>query len=168
VWAVLHMCGKALASAGAFVCGSELLKQTLVNRARTLIFSTAMPPYLAGQIRAALRLALAMDTERAALLERSRSFAAELRDAGWNTAGSDSQIVPVLIGGNGEAVAAAEHLQAAGFAVRPIRPPTVPEGTARLRLSLTSAITVETLRGLGAALKDWREQRPQGAAVVHA
>ncbi|MBZ5540235.1 MAG: 8-amino-7-oxononanoate synthase [Acidobacteriia bacterium] len=167
-WAVLHMCGKALASAGAFVCGSELLKQMLVNRARPLIFSTAMPPYLTGQIRAALRLARAMDAERAALLERSRSFAADLRSAGWNTAGSASQIVPVLIGGNGEAIAAAEHLQAAGFAVRPIRPPTVPEGTSRLRLSLTSAITAETLQRLGAALKDWREQRPQGAAVIHA
>ena len=167
-WAVLHMCGKALASAGAFVCGSELLKQTLVNRARTLIFSTAMPPYLAGQIRAALRLARAMDAERAALLEGARRFAAELRAAGWDTAGCASQIIPVLLGGNAEALAAAAHLQAAGFAVRPIRPPTVPEGTARLRLSLTSAISPETLRQLGEALHSWRRQCPQGAAVGHA
>src|SRR5262245_10792451 len=71
VFAVVHTCGKALASAGALVCGSRVLREFLINHARTLIFSTAMPAYMAGQIRAALRLALGMDTERRTLTENS-------------------------------------------------------------------------------------------------
>ena len=70
VLAVVHTCGKALASAGGFVCGSRILRDFLINHARTLIFSTAMPPYMAGQIRAALRLAKGMDRERELLLKQ--------------------------------------------------------------------------------------------------
>ena len=158
VWAVVHPCGKALASVGAMVCGSELLKQHLVNHARTLIFSTAQPPYMARQVQAALRLAKAMETERALLLERSRRFCSELRNDGWDTAGSTTQIVPVIIGANAEALAAAEHLQGKGFAVRAIRPPTVPEGQARLRLSLTCDISSKDLERLRSALGAWRER----------
>jgi 8-amino-7-oxononanoate synthase len=167
VWAIVHTCGKALASAGAFVCGSELLKQSLLNRARTQIFSTAQPPYLAGQIRAALRLAMPMDAERARLLETSQNCAAALRAAGWNTAGSASQIVPVIIGENEAALAAAAHLNEAGFAVRAIRPPSVPEGQARLRLSLTTGISDDSLEKLCAALEQWSARnQPRAAAVV--
>ncbi|MBZ5528976.1 MAG: aminotransferase class I/II-fold pyridoxal phosphate-dependent enzyme [Acidobacteriia bacterium] len=163
----MHTCGKALAGAGAFVCGSELLKQTLLNRARTQIFSTAQPPYLAGQIRAALRLAIPMDAERERLLETSRNFAAALRAAGWNTAGSASQIVPVIIGDNEAALAAAAHLNEAGFAVRAIRPPSVPEGQARLRLSLTTEISDDSLGKLCAALEQWSARnQPRAAAVA--
>ncbi len=167
VWAVVHTCGKALGSAGAFVCGSDLLKQTLVNRARTLIFSTAMPPYMARQVRAALRLALGMNEERRTLLERSMSFGRTLRAAGWDTAGSTSQIVPVVVGTNERSLAAAEHLQREGFAVWAIRPPTVPEGTARLRLSLTTEISSAVLRKLTDSLDTWRGQFPlRGAAAL--
>ena len=158
-WAVVHTCGKALASAGAFVCGSELLKQHLVNHARTLIFSTAMPPYMARQIQAALRLAIGMDAERTSLLEGAQRFAAALRDDGWDTAGSTTQIVPVLIGDNAEALAAAEHLQIEGFAARAIRPPTVPVGRARLRLSLTGDISPRDLERVRSALSSWRDRR---------
>src|SRR5215470_12458752 len=76
VLAILHTCGKALASAGAFVCGSAILKEHLINHARTFIFSTAMPPYMAGQIRAALHLSKNMDAQRASLLENSLTLAA--------------------------------------------------------------------------------------------
>src|ERR1700735_1184850 len=75
--AVVHTCGKALASAGALVCGSAMLKYYLINRARTFIFSTAMPPYLAGQIRAALKLSRGAEGERAR--EHVRAIADELR-----------------------------------------------------------------------------------------
>src|SRR6201998_942159 len=71
VFTTVHTCGKALASAGAFVCGSRVLREFLVNHARTLIFSTAMPPYMAAQIRAALRLAREMGAEREALLDNA-------------------------------------------------------------------------------------------------
>jgi 8-amino-7-oxononanoate synthase len=156
VIAVVHTCGKALASAGAFVCGSAALKEHLINHARTFIFTTAMPPYVAAQIRTALRLALEMDTQRAELLARSLSFSAALRALGWDTAGSTTQIVPVVIGGNEEALSAAAFLQGEGFAVRAIRPPTVSEGRARLRFSLTSSIKANELTRLEESLNTWR------------
>jgi 8-amino-7-oxononanoate synthase len=161
---VTHTCGKALASAGAFVCGSAALREHLINHARTFIFSTAMPPYMAGQIRAALRIARRMDAQRAELLARSRRLAAGLRAQGYDTAGSSTQIVPVVIGGNEEALAAAGFLQAEGFAVRAIRPPTVKEGRARLRLSVTCAIAAGELERLENCLGSWRAQRHALAA----
>jgi 8-amino-7-oxononanoate synthase len=125
VLAILHTCGKALASAGAFVCGSKVLKEHLINHARTFIFSTAMPPYMAGQIRAALGIANGMETARRDLLSTARSLRDSLRGAGWNVSNTDSQIVPVIVGSNENAIEAAEFLQNEGFAVRAIRPPTV-------------------------------------------
>jgi 8-amino-7-oxononanoate synthase len=136
----------------------------LINHARTFIFSTAMPPYMAGQIRAALRIARGMDVQRTALLARSWRLAAGLRAQGHDTAGSSTQIVPVLIGGNAEALAAAEFLRAEGFAVRAIRPPTVKEGRARLRLSVTCAIAAAELERLENCLGSWRAQRHALAA----
>jgi 8-amino-7-oxononanoate synthase len=163
--AIVHTCGKALASAGAFVCGSGVLREHLINHARTFIFSTAMPTYMAGQIRAALRLAMGMDAERADLQARAESFAAGLRASGWDTRGSATQIVPAMTGGNDETIAAAEFLQREGFAVRGIRPPTVAEGEGRLRLSLTCAIPGEELAQLEKCLNVWRETRCGVAAA---
>jgi 8-amino-7-oxononanoate synthase len=160
VIARVHTCGKALASAGAFVCGSGVLKEHLVNHARTFIFSTAMPPYMAGQIRAALRLARGMDDRRAELLGSARRLAAGLRAQGYDTAGSSTQIVPAIVGGNDEALAAAEYLQQRGFAVRAIRPPTVKPGQSRLRLSITATIPASELERLETCLGAWRAQRP--------
>jgi 8-amino-7-oxononanoate synthase len=157
--AVTHTCGKALASAGAFVCGSAALKEHLVNHARTFVFSTAMPPYIAGQILAALRIAQGMDVQRAELIANSRRLAAALRHQGYDTAESSTQIVPVVIGGNEEALEVAAFLRTQGFAVRAIRPPTVKEGRARLRLSITCAIVASELERLEDCLGAWRLQR---------
>jgi 8-amino-7-oxononanoate synthase len=165
VFAVVHTCGKALASAGAFVCGSAVLREHLVNHARTFLFSTAMPPYMAGQVRAALRLAMGMGVERVELLERSRRLAAGLRVAGYDTAGCASQIVPVVVGENKEALALAECLQGHGFAVKAIRPPTVKAGQARVRLSITAAIADGDLKRLENSLGSWRVQRAALAAA---
>jgi 8-amino-7-oxononanoate synthase len=165
VIAAIHTCGKALASAGAFVCGSAELREHLVNHARTFIFSTAMPPYMAGQIRAALRIALGMDARRADLLSAARRLAAGLRSQGYNTAGSSTQIVPVVVGGNEEALALAEYLQEQGFAVRAIRPPTVKPGQARLRFSITAAIAPHELERLENSMGAWRAQRSALAAA---
>ena len=79
VLAIIHTCGKALASAGAFVCGPTVLKEHLLNHARTFIFSTAMPPYFAAQIRSAMRLAEGMNADRASLLHRAVTFRAALQ-----------------------------------------------------------------------------------------
>ena len=162
--AIVHTCGKALASAGAFVCGSGTLREHLINRARTFIFSTALPPYFAEQIRAALKLARGMETERRVLLERAGRMIRALRQERFDTAGSASQIVPVVLGKNDDTLQAAEHLQREEFAIRAIRPPTVPEGRARLRLSLTARIEEEELMRLVECLTAWRSQRTVAVA----
>jgi 8-amino-7-oxononanoate synthase len=164
VLATVHTCGKALAGAGGFVCGSKVLREYLINHARTLIFSTAMPAYVAGQIRAALKLAKEMNRERERLLAQSRRFAGLLRSDQWDVSGTDSQIVPVVIGGNEEALAAAQFLQQQGFAIRAIRPPTVAAGSARLRLSLTTRIVESELLRLRECLKNC--QNSQTAAGI--
>jgi 8-amino-7-oxononanoate synthase len=141
VFASVHTCGKALASAGAFVAGSDILKRFLVNRARTFIFSTALPPYMAHQIRTALKLAQQADDRRKRLLSLADALRGRLKELGLDTGRSDSQIVPVMLGSNDSALRAAEALQRAGFAIRAIRPPTVAPGTARLRISLNAGLS---------------------------
>jgi 8-amino-7-oxononanoate synthase len=166
--AMVHTCGKALGCAGAFVCGPAVLKEHLINYARTFIFSTALPPYFSQQIRAAVQLAAGMDTERRELQERAQDFRAALRAEGFQTAGSASQIVPVVFGKVEDTLDAAGHLQREGFAVRAIRPPTVPEGKARLRLSLTSLIPENELDRLVKCLVGWRADHKAPAAARHA
>jgi len=145
IFAVVHMCGKALASAGAFVCGGATLRKYLINRARTFLFNTALPPYFAEQIRAALALARGADAERARLRAMAAKLREDLCESGWNAGKSASQIVPVLLGENDVATRIAGELGREGFAVRAIRPPTVAEGTARLRLSLNCSLKDEEL-----------------------
>lgn len=148
VFATVHMCGKALASAGAFVCGGATLRDYLMNRARTFLFSTALPAYFAAQIRAALKLARVADAERARLAQNAERLRAALRASGCDTGTSTSQIVPVLLKENEIATRVAADLGRNGFAVRAIRSPTVQAGSARLRLSLTCALTDEDLERL--------------------
>ncbi len=155
VFTTVHTCGKALASMGAFVCGSEVLKRYLINHARSFIFSTAMPPYFAQQIRAALRLAAGMKEERRHLEVVSGQLRSRLRALQLETCGSASQIIPLLIGGNDAALKLAHHLQLHGFAVRAIRPPTVPEGTARLRFSMTAKISTAQVGHLADAVAEY-------------
>lgn len=152
VLATIHPCGKALASAGAFVCGTETLKRFLVNRARTFIYSTALPPYFAAQIAKAVEIVAEAGAERRRLLSLACSLRQRLQDAGFNTGTSDSQIVPVLLGETDAAVHYARELSRHGFAVRPIRPPTVPQGQSRLRLSVTANLSEEILDRLVKAL----------------
>jgi len=135
---ILGTFGKALGGYGAFVAVSNRMKQFFLNRARTFIFSTALPPAVIGANLAAVKL-LEEEPER-----RSRvcELASELRqalkeDLGLNTP-SESQIVPVMVGDSQSALSLAESLRDAGFFVKAIRPPTVPEGTARIRLSITA------------------------------
>jgi 8-amino-7-oxononanoate synthase len=157
VLASIHPCGKALASAGAFVCGSETLKQFLVNQARTFIYSTALPPYFAAQIGKAVEIVSEADAERRRLEGLAGFLRVRLQQAGFDTGRSDSQIVPLLLGGNDAAIHYAHKLSRHGFAVRPIRPPTVPEGTSRLRLSVTTKLSEEILDRLANALTAARE-----------
>jgi 8-amino-7-oxononanoate synthase len=170
ILAIVHTCGKALASAGAFVCGGVTLKDFLINRARTFVFSTAMPPYMARQIQAAVALARESEMERAHL----RQIAAVLREGlaarQFDTGTSTTHIVPVLLGTNDMALHVANELQRDGFAVKAIRPPTVPAGTARLRLSLTSQIATKEIHRLVEAIDAARASFPQvpSASAVNA
>jgi 8-amino-7-oxononanoate synthase len=152
ILAAIYPCGKALASCGAFVCCSAAVKDYLVNRARSFIFSTANPPYIAHQIRTALALAREAEDRRAHLRQISVTLRAALTAAGLACASGDTPIVPVILGSNEYALRVASELQSQGFAVKAIRPPTVPEGTARLRLSLTSDLSHEDVARLARAL----------------
>ncbi|HEV2287974.1 MAG TPA: 8-amino-7-oxononanoate synthase [Candidatus Acidoferrales bacterium] len=167
ILAVVHTCGKALASLGAFVCCHLALKDFLINRARTFIFSTAAPPYMARQISAALSLATAEDNRRAHLREVSALLRAGLAAAGFSCGSSSTHIIPVILGSNENALRVATHLQASGFAVKAIRPPTVPPGTARIRFSLTSRVTREDVDRLVRAMHS-ANQLPQHASSIAA
>jgi 8-amino-7-oxononanoate synthase len=158
VFATVCTCSKALAAAGAFVCGSDNLKRFLVNRARTFIFNTALPPYFASQVAAGMSLAKQAENERTRLRELGAFLRDELQKSGFDTGDSDSQIVPVILGSNDAAVNFAECIRTKGFGVRAIRPPTVPPGTARLRLSLTAKLSIETLAELVAAMIQARRE----------
>ena len=152
VLASVHTCGKALASAGAFVACSSTLKDYLINFARTFIFSTALPPYVAAQVGEAIHLAAAADPTRQRLAATSDLLRTRLKSAGFDTGRSNSQIVPVLLGSNENALVAARQLNAAGYSVRAIRPPTVPAGTSRLRLTVTAETSTDMVNGLVDAL----------------
>jgi 8-amino-7-oxononanoate synthase len=165
VLATVHTCGKALAAAGAFVCGSENLRRFLVNRSRTFIYNTALPPYFASHVAAGMQLAAVAERERARLVELSAFLRSELRTNGFDAAGSDSQIVPIILGQNDAAVHFAEYLRTRGFGVRAIRPPTVPAGSARLRLSLTAKHTEDILLRLVATMIQARNEHSIARAV---
>ena len=158
VFATVCTCGKALAAAGAFVCGSDTLRRFLVNRARTFIFNTGLPPYFAAQVAAGMNLAKEAECERVRLIDLSTFLRNELRKNCFDTGSSVSQIVPVILGSNDAAIKFAEHLRTGGFAVRAIRPPTVPSGTARLRLSVTSKLSEDILAALVAAMIQARSE----------
>ena len=131
----LHTCGKALGCEGALVCLDPVLRDFLVNRARSFIFSTAPSPLMAAAVRAALRLVEAEPERREALRARVRHAEARMAPVGVTATGS--QILPLIIGDEARTMAVAGAVQRAGFDVRGIRPPTVPPGTSRLRISIT-------------------------------
>lgn len=146
----LRTCGKALGAEGALVCGSRAVCDVLVNRARPFIFSTAPSPLMAAAVRGALRL-IADAPERIARLHALIAHA-ERRLAPLGATATGSPILPLILGDDARAMAVAARVQAAGFDVRGIRPPTVPAGTARLRLSITLNVDAETVDALADVL----------------
>lgn len=144
---VLYMAtlGKAAGVAGAFVAGDDALVEWLLQKTRSYIFATAAPAMLASALRASLRL-IAQDewrrTHLQGLITRLRSgLTAGLQGSRWQLSESQTAIQPLLIGRNDEALAVMEGLRLRGIWVPAIRPPTVPEGTARLRIALSAAHT---------------------------
>ncbi|MFZ5483973.1 MAG: 8-amino-7-oxononanoate synthase [Pseudomonadota bacterium] len=146
--------GKAAGVAGAFVAGSPDLVEWLVNKARTYIYTTAQPPLLAAAVLASLRLIAGAPERRqrlACLIARLKAGAAGLP---WPLMASDTPIQPLHVGGNDAALRLADGLRTRGLLCPAIRPPTVPEGSARLRISLSASHTPGDLDILLAALKD--------------
>lgn len=133
---VLHTCGKALGAAGALVGGNRVLCDFLVNRARPFIYSTAASPLQAACVRYALGV-LTNEPERRSQLVELIDYANVEFSSRFGTPGSGTQILPVIIGDNGRAVRIADRMQTRGFDIRAIRAPTVPAGTARLRITIT-------------------------------
>lgn len=140
----INTAGKALGVGGAFVAGSAEVIEYLVQRARPFVFSTAAPPAMAWAIDAALGVVRDEPERRRSLRATSAHLRARLREAGLEVDAGDSHIVPIRIGPNDVALTVAEALQADGFDVRAIRPPTVPEGTARLRVSVNTGVDEAT------------------------
>lgn len=132
----LHTCGKALGLSGALLSLPAVLAEYLVNRARGFIYSTAPSPLMAAAVREALRIIVDEPWRRLRLAELVNFAGEELRSR-FGVAPSGSQILPVMIGENARSLRIAAHLRKGGFDVRAIRPPTVPEGTARLRIAIT-------------------------------
>lgn len=147
----LHTCGKALGVVGALVLAPRTLRDFLINRARAFIYATAPSPLIAATVRAALDLA--RQPERREKLHQRIAFAGKLLVA-TRHAVSGTQIQPIIAGSDARAVALADALQARGFDIRAIRPPTVQEGTARLRLTLTLNASEDETRDLIAALAE--------------
>jgi glycine C-acetyltransferase/8-amino-7-oxononanoate synthase len=143
---VVGTLGKALGSYGAYVCCDRTMADFLVNRARTLIFSTALPPPAVAGAMASLDI-LREQPER---IDKLRRNARALRDAleghGVDAGESETQILPLVVGGAAEAMAACERALENGVFAQAIRPPTVPDGTSRLRLAVMASHTRSELR----------------------
>lgn len=137
--------GKAAASVGAYIVCTKVIREYLVNRMRTLIFTTALPPINIAWTLFIIRKLASMQNRREHLAHISRILRETLLAKGY-ACPSTSHIVPMVIGSSADAVLRAEELQRHGFYALPVRPPTVPEGTSRIRFSLTAEIREEEIK----------------------
>ena len=155
----LHTCGKALGAVGALVCAPRLVIDFLINRSRPFIFATAPPPLMAVAVGEALRI-VQRQPERRERLQRLVAFANRELATRCGITGSGSQILPVIVGGEARAMELAARLQAAGYDIRGIRPPTVPEGSSRLRIALTLRVDESTTSAMIDTLAEALEALP--------
>ncbi len=145
--------GKALGTFGAFVAGDDDIIELLLQRARTYIYTTALPPPVAAATRRALRIVREEPWRREILQARIAEFRAGAAKRGLAVTPSTTPIQPLILGSPAAALEASRRLAAAGHRVTAIRPPTVPEGTARLRITLSAAHTAQQVESLLAALE---------------
>ncbi len=149
--------GKALASIGAFVLCRQDIRDYLINYSRSLIFTTALPPVVISWNHFVFQHMLSLQSERLHLQHIAQRLRHELGRHGLQTAGA-SNIVPVMIGDDAEAIALAAEMQKIGYLIFPVRPPAVPEGTSRFRLSLTADMQWQDLAPLaGHIAESWRQ-----------
>ena len=146
--------GKAAGVFGAFVAGADDLIELLIQRARPYLYTTATPPLLAYALLTSLELIEKEAWRRARLTQLVTQLRAQVREERWRLAPSATPIQPLIIGSNQAALDVSEQLAARGLLVPAIRPPTVPAGTARLRISLSAAHEVDDIERLAAALNE--------------
>jgi 8-amino-7-oxononanoate synthase len=147
--------GKALGCFGSYLACAADVREFLIQRCGGLVYSTGLPPAALGAIDAALSLVPNMAREREGLLARAQSLREALAAQGWNCGASASQIIPVIVGGEAETLALGAELERHGMLVGAIRPPTVPQGSSRLRISLSAAHRPEDIDALAAALAEF-------------
>lgn len=155
----LHTCGKALGVMGALVLAPKPVCDFLINRARAFIYATAPSPLVAATVRAALDICHEQPERRAALAKRVAHYHA-LRENYFGERGTTTQIDPIIVGRDARAVTYAKEMRALGFDIRAVRPPTVPEGTARLRISITLNPSDGDIERMVAALADISQRLP--------
>ncbi len=150
--ATLSTCGKALGLWGAFVAGPRVVIDTIINKARPFIFSTAVSPLLAAGLHGALDVVEGEPELRERPHALARRLRAILENRGLQVPPGEGPIVPVILGDNARALRVAAQVQHRGFDVRAVRPPTVPPGTARLRLSIHADHTEEQIDAVADAV----------------
>ena len=156
---VVGTLSKALGSIGGFAAGDTALIDYLINRARTFIFDTALPPSAAAAASAALDIARAEPELAERALGMSEALRVGLTDLGYPPSASASQIVPLILGKPAAALAAEEHLRERGILARAVRPPATPRGASRIRFGVTAAHDAGHIRQVVAALEGWEAPR---------
>lgn len=149
---------KACGSFGGYVACKSVTRDFLINFCSGLIYSTALPPAVLGAIDAALDLVPKMELQRKTLRDYSQYVRAELERLHFSSGGSKSQIIPVIVGCEIDAINLSKFLEDEGILAPAIRPPTVPTNSARVRLSLSAAHTEEQIERLLAVLRKWRDR----------
>ncbi|MCM8525028.1 MAG: 8-amino-7-oxononanoate synthase [Lentisphaeraceae bacterium] len=149
--------GKALGSFGAFCASSQMLKDYLINSARGFIFSTALPPTIIETNIKAVEAIQNLDTEREALSKNIDKIRTFLKENSFNTIESDSPIIPIIIGPEKDTLDLSSYLLENDIFAVAIRPPTVPENTCRIRITVSSEHTHKDIDKLLSTLKTWKE-----------
>jgi 8-amino-7-oxononanoate synthase len=146
--------GKAAGVSGAFIAGQEVVIETLIQYARSYIYTTAMPPLLSYALLKSLALIKGEGWRRKKLMQLTEHLKKDLKLLRWNLLPSDTPIQPIIIGGNREVMQVRNALQDKGILVSAIRPPTVPKNSARLRISLSAAHSIKDVERLAIALRE--------------
>lgn len=156
--AVVGTFGKAYACAGAAVWCCKNLRDWMINTCRPFIFSTAQPPAVLGSVLSALEVSIREDWRRTRLQDLALKLRNQLLDEGFDIGQSQSQIVPVILGSNARAISAAQYLHKQGVWAAAIRHPSVPRGSARLRINVCATHTNDEINALVHGLKQWRQE----------
>jgi len=153
---VIGTFGKAGGSFGAYLACSKKLREYMINCCSGLIYTTALPPSVLGAIDASLDLMPTMDGQRKSLQATAEYLRQTLHEMGWQTGQSSTQIIPIMVGKESEALELSKWLEENGILISAIRPPTVPKGASRIRLSLSALHTRQHIDRVIDVLRQWR------------